>query len=548
MISGTPSRAEAWACSSMPGTGSRLTGENYLVPVDAKLAHVDEVEEYCIRASAVLRKMETAGNRLNIIILDACRNNPFASSARSADRGLARMDAPTGSILAYATSPGDTASDGTGQNGLYTSKLLKYIPQPGLRLEDVFIKVRNEVRSESQEQQTPWETSSLTGPFYFSEGGFNTQPSATQVAAVAPTPSVPTPPPAGSTVNLDDVIKQRAEAKKGWENWQSKMAVEYKKLEKYDASRQLQAPEKADAWAVFLQSYGTDNPYSADDEALRAKAQQRMDYWRTQQTTASVTPVQIPRNDQVAMAATPTGKMFTNKVGMKFALIPPGTFMMGSPESELGRESYEVQHQVTLTKPYYLAVTEVTQRQFKTVMGSNPSGFPDCGDGCPVENQFLVGNWPSSSSRNSTKWKARQRTDCPRKRNGSMLPAPALIPRIPVARPRRPIAKASPTWTRTAGIAAIPNWCRTRSARKKPNRWGLYDMHGNVYEWCDDWWYDYSTEAATDPKGESQARHRMLRGGCFYYYPTNCRSAYRYYDSPTSAQYYYGFRVARDAK
>jgi len=160
-------RGEAIGLFYYAGHGIQVKGENYLVPIGADVQREDEVDDECLPASFVLGKMETAGNSLNIIILDACRNNPFPAAARNADRGLARMDAPTGSILAYATAPGASASEGDGRNGLYTSRLLVHMRTPGLRLEDVFINVRNDVRKLSSGAQVPWETHSLGGRFYF---------------------------------------------------------------------------------------------------------------------------------------------------------------------------------------------------------------------------------------------------------------------------------------------------------------------------------------------------------------------------------------------
>jgi len=115
--------------------------------------------------------MEYSNNRINIIILDACRNNPFRSFSRSDEKGITRMDPPNGakqgSIIAFATAPGAVASDGEGRNGLYTSKLLRYINQPQLTLEEVFKLVRIDASAESFGRQIPWENNSLTGDFYF---------------------------------------------------------------------------------------------------------------------------------------------------------------------------------------------------------------------------------------------------------------------------------------------------------------------------------------------------------------------------------------------
>ncbi len=149
------------------GHGIQVEGENYLVPIGVDVMREDEVPDECLRVSSVLRKMQTAGNRLNIIILDACRNNPFRSYYRSSNRGLARMDAPKGSILSYATAPGSVAMDGARDNGLYTSMLLKHMRTPGMKLEEVFKNVRIDVAASSNDQQIPWESSSLMGNFYF---------------------------------------------------------------------------------------------------------------------------------------------------------------------------------------------------------------------------------------------------------------------------------------------------------------------------------------------------------------------------------------------
>lgn len=153
------------------GHGLQVEGVNYLVPIDANIEVKAEVEEECISASTVLRVMEYSKNRINIIILDACRNSPFRSFSRSDEKGITKMDPPKGakqgSIIAFATAPGDVASDGDGRNGFYTSKLLKYINTPGLTLEEVFKKVRIEVSGESNGRQIPWENNSLTGDFFF---------------------------------------------------------------------------------------------------------------------------------------------------------------------------------------------------------------------------------------------------------------------------------------------------------------------------------------------------------------------------------------------
>ena len=149
------------------GHGMQIKGRNYLIPADAVIEREDEVAYAAVDAQAMLDKMETAGNSTNLMILDACRNNPFGRSFRSSTQGLAQMDAPVGTLVAFATAPGTVASDGQGANGLYTQHLLRAMRQPGLKVEDVFKQTRSAVRLESQGKQIPWESTSLEGDFYY---------------------------------------------------------------------------------------------------------------------------------------------------------------------------------------------------------------------------------------------------------------------------------------------------------------------------------------------------------------------------------------------
>jgi|JI8StandDraft_1071087.scaffolds.fasta_scaffold16773_4 hypothetical protein len=163
------------------GHGVQVRGENFLVSTDSDIRNEDEVADDSINAAVILAKMQGAGNRMNLIILDACRNNPFASKSRSASSGLATMSAPSGSLVAYATAPGSVASDGARNNGLYTEHLARAIRQPGLPVEEVFKQVRSAVRKESNNQQTPWENTALEGQFFFNPS--------TQPASPRPTPA-----------------------------------------------------------------------------------------------------------------------------------------------------------------------------------------------------------------------------------------------------------------------------------------------------------------------------------------------------------------------
>ena len=166
------------------GHGIQVRGSNYLIPAGATINIEEEIKYRSVDVGLVLAQMEDARNRLNIVILDACRNNPFARSFRSQQTGLASIDAPSGTLIAYATAPGSVASDGTGKNGLYTQELLKYMRIPEISIEQVFKRVRIAVREKTQGTQTPWESSSLVGDFYFRAASPEVKPMASEAQPV----------------------------------------------------------------------------------------------------------------------------------------------------------------------------------------------------------------------------------------------------------------------------------------------------------------------------------------------------------------------------
>lgn len=149
------------------GHGVQIKGRNFLMPVGTDIRREDEVPFKAVDVQQILDKMDTAKNRINVVILDACRDNPFARASRSGGGGLSQMDAPIGSLVAFATGPGSVASDGKGTNGLYTQHLLANIERPGMSIEEVFKRVRLGVRLDSNGGQVPWESTSLEGDFVF---------------------------------------------------------------------------------------------------------------------------------------------------------------------------------------------------------------------------------------------------------------------------------------------------------------------------------------------------------------------------------------------
>lgn len=150
------------------GHGVQVRGNNYMMPIDAAPRTEVAVAGAAVAAAYVLDYFADAGNRFNLMILDACRNNPLQSNFRTAGRGLAPIGrAPGGTMIAYATAPDSVAADGDGQNGLFTGELLGHMETPGLKVEDLFKRVTSAVRQRSGGDQIPWVTGSLEGDFYF---------------------------------------------------------------------------------------------------------------------------------------------------------------------------------------------------------------------------------------------------------------------------------------------------------------------------------------------------------------------------------------------
>jgi Skp family chaperone for outer membrane proteins len=153
------------------GHGVEVKGKNYLIPVNADIKREYEVVDQAFDASQFLEMMDNIrgpnNKRVNILIVDACRNNELQKSWRSTNNGLARMDAPGGTFISFATAPGRVAADGVGRNSPYTKHLLQALKQPNVPIEQVFKVVRRNVMEETKGEQIPWENSSLVGDFYF---------------------------------------------------------------------------------------------------------------------------------------------------------------------------------------------------------------------------------------------------------------------------------------------------------------------------------------------------------------------------------------------
>ena len=239
-------------------------------------------------------------------------------------------------------------------------------------------------------------------------------------------------------------------------------------------------------------------------------------------------------------------KEITNSIGMKLVLIPKGTFMMGLPESKEGRDKDdETQHEVTISKDYYLGVIEVTQGQYEKVMGTNPSHF---------QKQFIRKSDSSMYPVEQVSWEdavdfCKKLSELPEeKKAGRVYCLPSEAEWVYACRAGSKTAYSFGERSNSLGNYA---WFGGNSmnqthpvGERKPNAWGLYDMHGNVWEWCSDRYGEYPKVAVSDPVGPREGSVRVLRGGSWCDVAASCRSAIRRRYVPSIRGNDLGFRLA----
>jgi formylglycine-generating enzyme required for sulfatase activity len=566
------------------GHGIQVKGKNYLIPVGANVETEEDVEYEGVDVGRMLAKMRSASNKMNIVILDACRNNPFARSYRSAAQGLASIDAPSGTIIAYATAPGSVASDGSGRNGLYTEELLKQVRTPGLSIEDAFKRVRVAVQAKTDQKQTPWESSSLTGNFFFNSDG-------SSVAVILPTETpVITPPvvtaPPKRTVSVaekaswelvkesDDPTDLQLFLDEFPEGANATAALaKIKELEKsaWNLVKDSKDPEKIQ---LFLDKYPngqfaslariTEKSLKGDKEYIKwneaeglnthAGYQSYLDEFPNGAKEAEAKRLIAKFKEEEKEAMRPRrGKAFADPFGFQFMGIPDGTFRMGSPKGESKRSKDELQHEVTVSKAFWLGKYEVTQAQWREVMGSVPescyNGKNVKGDDRPVvcvswqDVQEFIAKLNAKDDGvyrlpTEAEWEYAARAETKDRFFWGSIEND--ICEFASSKERMVVAINGKTICRDnyKGTAPVGKFL--------PNAFGLHDMSGNVWEWVSDWYGKYQSGAQTDPTGPSSGKARVYRGGSAFTKRSTNRSAQRESGAPSERSYRIGFRLVRE--
>ncbi|MFM9886955.1 MAG: SUMF1/EgtB/PvdO family nonheme iron enzyme [Burkholderiales bacterium] len=525
------------------GHGVQVRGSNYLIPLGADIKSEADVEIDAVDANYALRTMEEAQAKVSILILDACRDNPFARTFRSASRGLAEMRGATGSFIAFATAPGTQASDGKGRNGIYTKHLLASLREPDTDISKVFQRTRAEVVRETGGKQTPWEATSLIGDFSFRA----------PLEASASTSTGTTP---GSTTTLNAPSSQDAE------------------LVFWASIQNSRDPHELNA---YLEQYP--NGRFAGLARARLKGAE----------AAKPPPTQVASGVSATPPATPpAGSLQSMQPGTVFGdcegcpemvVIPPGRFVMGSPANEEGRFNNESpQREVAIPRVIAVGKFEITRGQFERFAQEENRPL---GDGCFA---LISGKWEKQADKNRRNPGFPQTDDHPvvcvdwndaRAYVAWLSRKSGKTYRLLTEAEWEYAARATATSARYWGEGFNPDGCRyaniadatakqtfsswTNAAncsdnhvytaptgRFLPNRFGLHDMLGNVWEWVEDCWNENYNGAPNDGSAwtSGDCSQRVLRVGAWYNDPRFARTAFRV-RHVTAFRGSFGFRVAR---
>ena len=479
------------------GHGVEVRGENYLLPVDFLPGSGASTRRTSLAAADVLEELEETA-RVRVLVLDACRDNPFGD--KSANGGLAKMGAASGTLIAYATGAGNVASDNrAGELGLYMTHLVRELRKPGaVELGAVFDQTQESVFYASKlahpgrDAQDPETSDKVMGKVYLRGG-----------------PEVDRP--LGGDKDEVKVVRPS-----GVDRW----VTDWQALESLEKSKD---PAQRDTVKEYIERY--ENVSEAGVWVTKAKV-----------LLGILERIAVGTDGPTGPRVQEAGSSWKSSIGMEFVWVPPGRFAMGSPEGEAGREDDERQHGVRISEGFWMGKYEVTQREWELVMGSNPSYYKACRPRCPVENV----SWEDVQG-----FIQKLNEDEREAGSGNRY-------RLPSEAEWEYAARAGTSGVRYGELDEIAwydgnsGWKTHPVGEKRANGWGLHDMLGNVWEWTADWYgEEYPSGMVTDPRGPSTGSLRVCRGGGWGNYARYVRSAGRGSVSPGSRDSNIGFRLVR---
>lgn len=553
------------------GHGIQLKDQNYLLPIDLGFDSEADIAFKSVSAEYVLSQMAEAGNRVNIVILDACRNNPFQQSKRSMSKGLGAMSigrAERGTFIAYATSPGATAADGTGRNGLYTRNLLASLQEDDSDIDKVFGRVRSSVVQETGGDQVPWTSSSLIGSFYFDPR---------QGSAIAANPA------SRPRLNSDGGQKPtaaRADLSQETAYWEkikdSRNVADYRGyLERFPAGPRV-------AYARWMISkYGGGSPVELASR-------------ETHDSSKAVLPAIQPKADLETLATSGAGSGANVGSGElpgpgnefrdcpecpQMVTLPAGSFVMGSSQDDpLAEPDEQPAHPVQVAAPFAIGKFEVTRAQYAAFARQTGRNHPP---GCNSTRGGRFSNNPKAN------W---QSPGFPQQDNEPVVcvswdDAQAYVSWLAkkTGKPYRLPSEAEWEYAARGGTKGSRYWADASAAaackfasvadnsfkpvahgmqvfpcsdgytytapvgRYAPNAFGLHDMLGNVWEWVEDCWNQGYAGAPSraEPRSTGTCEVRVFRGGAWNSKPHSVRAAYRDRDTKDERHENLGFRVVR---
>ncbi|SDI00256.1 Formylglycine-generating enzyme, required for sulfatase activity, contains SUMF1/FGE domain [Propionivibrio dicarboxylicus] len=505
------------------GHGVQIANQNFLIPVDVQgVDREADIADQSTSLQNVQDKLADAKAKFALLVIDACRDNPLpkrSGRSLSGARGLAQASSAEGQIVIFSAGANQQALDKLGPddrnpNGIFTREFLPWISKPGVTIRDAVLGVRSAVRAKARtvgHDQFPAIYDQAEGNFYFHAG---------EVQDAQPISAAP------ATNQAEIALWAAVE--------QSNTTADYEVyLNQYPeggmAMTRLDLLKKA----------------SADDEE---KIQwQQAEKGSRAEVTAFMN--RYPSGQYAGLAMLRLAKLKKEEAEMKpgkvfkdcadcpeMVIIPAGSFDMGSNDSEdssfFSQSPQPVPvHRVNLAKPLAISITEITQGQWRTIMGSNPSEFSSCGETCPIEHvswndaqEFArrLGQKTGKTYRllSETEWEYACRAGGNHSHCGSNV-------------------VDSIAWYDGGKTRAV--------AGKQPNAWGLYDMSGNLWEWVEDCWNDSYKDAPGDGSAwtRGDCSQRVLRGGSWHDGPQYARAALRYRAHASNRSDIYGFRLAR---